>query len=103
MYSGPALPTSPASAPESITETGSTLLYPLFGSWRPPTRSSNKQVTITSGATGSGTGIADASTGTVNLGGSDAYLSASDLGPLPDDDEHPSRWRRYRSTTTCPA
>ena len=83
MYSGPALPTSPASAPESITETGSTLLYPLFGSWATAYQKLYKQVTITAGGTGSGTGIADASTGTVDLGGSDAYLSGSDRTTYP--------------------
>ncbi len=34
-------------------------------------------VTITTGGTGSGTGITDASTGTVNIGASDAYLSSA--------------------------
>ena len=83
MYSGPALPTSPATAAESITETGSTLLYPLFGSWATAYQKLYTQVTITAGGTGSGTGIADASTGTVDLGGSDAYLSGSDRTTYP--------------------
>ena len=30
---GGGIPTSPGSAPASISETGSTLLYPLFGAW----------------------------------------------------------------------
>ena len=34
-------------------------------------------MTITSGATGSGAGVADAATGTVTIGASDAYLSAA--------------------------
>jgi phosphate transport system substrate-binding protein len=82
-YTGPALPTSPAKSPESITETGSTLLYPLFGSWATAYQKLFTQVTITAGGTGSGTGIADASTGTVDLGGSDAYLSSSDRTTYP--------------------
>jgi phosphate transport system substrate-binding protein len=82
-YSGPALPTSPAKANASITETGSTLLYPLFGSWATAYQKLYTQVTITAGGTGSGTGIADASTGTVDLGGSDAYLSSSDRSSYP--------------------
>jgi len=77
-YTGPALPTSPAKANASITETGSTLLYPLFGSWATAYQKLFTQVTITAGGTGSGTGIADATTGTVNIGASDAYLSSSD-------------------------
>jgi phosphate transport system substrate-binding protein len=82
-YTGPALPTSPASTAASITETGSTLLYPLFGSWATAYQKLYPKVTITAGGTGSGTGIADASTGTVDLGGSDAYLSGSDRTTYP--------------------
>jgi phosphate transport system substrate-binding protein len=82
-YTGPALPTTPAKANEAITETGSTLLYPLFGSWATAYQKLYTQVTITAGGTGSGTGIADASTGTVDLGGSDAYLSGSDRTTYP--------------------
>jgi phosphate transport system substrate-binding protein len=82
-YTGPALPTTPAKAPASITETGSTLLYPLFGSWATAYQKLYKQVTITAGGTGSGTGISDASTGTVDLGGTDAYLSGSQRSAYP--------------------
>ena len=51
--------TAPAasSSGKSITETGSTLLFPLFGSWQTAYSEVNTKVTITSGATGSGTGI----------------------------------------------
>jgi phosphate transport system substrate-binding protein len=82
--------TTPSSAPaaanasgKSISETGSTLLFPLFGTWQTDYSTANPSVTITSGATGSGTGIADASEGLVNIGASDAYLSASDLIKYP--------------------
>ncbi len=88
---GPSLPSSPNKKPTVITETGSTLLYPLMGEW---TEAYQKQfvtsgakpapiVTIETGGTGSGTGIADATTGTVNIGASDAYLSSSDLAADP--------------------
>ncbi len=40
-------------------------------------------MTITTGATGSGTGIADAATGTVKIGASDAYLSAAQQAQYP--------------------
>ncbi len=78
--------TTPAAANasgKSISETGSTLLFPLFGTWQTAYSTANPSVTITSGATGSGTGIADASEGLVNIGASDAYLSASDLIKYP--------------------
>ena len=68
---------------KSISETGSTLLFPLFGTWQTAYSTTNTSVTITSGATGSGTGIADASEGLVNIGASDAYLSASDIEKYP--------------------
>jgi phosphate transport system substrate-binding protein len=86
---GSALPTSPNTAPETITETGSSLLYPLMGTWTSAYQkqfinSSNAPiVTIETGSTGSGTGITDAATGTVNIGASDAYLSSSDLQTYP--------------------
>jgi phosphate transport system substrate-binding protein len=84
---GAALPTAPAKTPETITETGSSLLYPLMGTWTSAYQkqfttspsSSTPIVTIETGSTGSGTGITDASTGTINIGASDAYLSSSDL------------------------
>jgi phosphate transport system substrate-binding protein len=76
--------TSSASASgKSISETGSTLLFPLFGAWQTAYSSADPSITITSGATGSGTGIADAATGLVNIGASDAYLSSSDLSQYP--------------------
>jgi phosphate transport system substrate-binding protein len=86
---GAALPTSPNTTPEVITETGSSLLYPLMGTWTSAYQkqfinSSNAPiVTIETGSTGSGTGITDAATGTVNIGASDAYLSSSDLQTYP--------------------
>ncbi len=83
-------PTSTSTTPasnnangKSISETGSTLLFPLFGTWQTAYSTANPSVTITSGATGSGTGIADASEGLVNIGASDAYLSAADLTKYP--------------------
>jgi phosphate transport system substrate-binding protein len=89
---GAALPTSPAKTPETVTETGSTLLYPLMGSWTEAYQkaypvsasSSSPLVTIETGGTGSGTGISDAANGTVNIGASDAYLSSSDVSSYPD-------------------
>jgi phosphate transport system substrate-binding protein len=86
---GSALPTAPNNTSTVITETGSSLLYPLMGTWTAAyqkqfVNSSNAPiVTIETGSTGSGTGITDAATGTVNIGASDAYLSSSDLQTYP--------------------
>jgi phosphate transport system substrate-binding protein len=63
----------------TISETGSTLLFPLFGTWQTAYSTDFPSVTITSGATGSGTGIADAATGTVTIGASDAFLSSTQM------------------------
>jgi phosphate transport system substrate-binding protein len=81
--SGSSSPAAATATGKSITETGSTLLFPLFGSWQTAYSTADPSVTITSGATGSGTGIADASEGLVNIGASDAYLSSSDMTQYP--------------------
>ncbi len=80
---GAALPSAPNSASASVTETGSTLLFPLISSWATDYQKLYKQVTITTGATGSGTGLADAATGTVDIGASDAYLSPAAKSQTP--------------------
>jgi phosphate transport system substrate-binding protein len=67
----------------SITETGSTLMFPLFGAWQTAYNTDNPDVTITTAGTGSGVGIADASTGTVTIGASDAYLSPANMQQYP--------------------
>jgi phosphate transport system substrate-binding protein len=74
---------SASSTGKTISETGSTLLFPLFGAWQTAYNSVDPSITITSGATGSGIGIADAATGLVNIGASDAYLSSSDMTQYP--------------------
>jgi phosphate transport system substrate-binding protein len=63
----------------TLTETGSTLLYPLMQAWAAAYHRQVPSVTVTVAATGSGTGIADASAGTADIGTSDAYLSSGDL------------------------
>lgn len=78
--SSTASPTAAAAASgNTITETGSTLLFPLFGAWQAAYNTANPDVKIFSAGTGSGVGIADAATGTATIGGSDAYLSAADM------------------------
>ena len=57
----------------TLSESGSTLLYPVFNSWSANYTGS----TITTLATGSGTGISSAIAGTVVIGASDAYMPPS--------------------------
>ena len=77
------LPTAPAAGAASLSETGSTLLYPLFNLWVPDYKSMFSQVTITTAGTGSGTGISSAAGGTADIGASDAYLSPADVTKYP--------------------
>jgi len=73
------IPGSPAPAAVSLTETGSTLLYPLFGAWASAYHQQFSSVSFTTAPTGSGTGIADASSGHADIGASDAFLSSGNL------------------------
>ncbi|HTX01286.1 MAG TPA: phosphate ABC transporter substrate-binding protein PstS [Acidimicrobiales bacterium] len=59
---------------DTLSETGSTLFYPLFEEWQ---GAKPLGLNISPAGTGSGTGQADAEGGTVNIGASDAYLPAS--------------------------
>jgi phosphate transport system substrate-binding protein len=63
----------------TVTETGSTLLYPLARTWAAAYHRQNPGVTVTTAGTGSGAGIEDASDGKAEIGASDAYLSSGDL------------------------
>ncbi|WP_118180958.1 phosphate ABC transporter substrate-binding protein PstS [Paraburkholderia phosphatilytica] len=62
----------------TLTETGSTLLAPLFTTWSAAYTKLHPQVHITVGSTGSAAGIEQAIAGRVNIGASDAYMSDSD-------------------------
>jgi phosphate transport system substrate-binding protein len=67
----------------SLTETGSTLLYPLWNVWAPAYNQVYPNVTIQTAGTGSGTGITDATNGTADIGASDAYLAPSQVQASP--------------------
>jgi phosphate transport system substrate-binding protein len=81
--SAAAVPSAPASASASLSETGSTLLYPLFNLWVPDYEKAYSQIKITTAGTGSGTGISQAAAGAVQIGASDAYLSSADVSKYP--------------------
>lgn len=68
----------------NLTETGSSLLYPLFNLWVPAYTKNNPDVQINTAATGSGTGIAQSTQGIVQMGSSDAYLSGAQMKKHPD-------------------
>jgi len=73
----------------TISETGSTLLYPLFNLWVPGYNETYPRVTIQTAGTGSGTGITDATNGTVEVGASDAYLSTTEKQATPQLEDIP--------------
>ncbi|MBV9794369.1 MAG: phosphate ABC transporter substrate-binding protein PstS [Actinobacteria bacterium] len=74
--SAAARPAGPASSAVSLSETGSTLLFPLFNLWAPAYQEQYSQVSISTAGTGSGKGISGAAAGTADIGASDAYLSS---------------------------
>ncbi len=63
------------SAAVTVTETGSTLIIPLFKAWVAAYAKVDPDTHITVGATDSGTGIAQAIAKQVQIGTSDAYMS----------------------------
>jgi phosphate transport system substrate-binding protein len=63
----------------TVSETGSTLLYPLFNLWSSGYSQKYPSVTIQTAGTGSGAGITDATEGTADIGASDAYLSPAEV------------------------
>ena len=67
-------------APLTLSETGSTLMYPLFQAWSASVATAMPDLHLTLGATGSGQGIDDAIASKTNLGASDAYMG--------DDQKH---------------
>jgi len=64
----------------TLTESGSTLLYPLFNEWA----ANYSRAVITTQATGSGTGISEAIAGTVIIGASDAFMTNAQVQAHPD-------------------
>jgi phosphate transport system substrate-binding protein len=66
-------------APVTINEDGSSLLYPFLQELEGPLHAQYQNVTLAAAPGGSGKGISDATSGTVQMGGSDAYLSSAQL------------------------
>jgi phosphate transport system substrate-binding protein len=76
---------TPASGPQRLSETGSSLMAPLFTQWWAPAYHTQfSQVTLSTASTSSGTGILSAAAGTTDIGASDAYLSPADVSEYPN-------------------
>ncbi len=67
------------SAAVTLQESGSSLLYPFLQELVQPVKKQYPNITLAPAAGGSGKGISDAINGTVQMGGSDAYLSPGQL------------------------
>lgn len=68
-----------ALAATRITETGSSLMYPLMNLWVAAYQGDHRDVQITTQSTGSGTGISQAIGGVAQIGASDAYMSDAQM------------------------
>jgi phosphate transport system substrate-binding protein len=64
---------------QTISEAGSSLLYPLARDWASAYQRGHQGTTVNTTSTSSGKGINAAAAGTVDIGASDAYLSSGDL------------------------
>ena len=73
---------NPASS-VTLNEDGSSLLYPFLQELVTPLHTTYSNITLAPAAGGSGKGISDAIAGNVQMGGSDAYLSAADIAKTP--------------------
>lgn len=75
----------PTSLPSvTISETGSSLLYPLFNLWVSNFTSKYSNVKLTPASTGSGTGQSSVEKGIVQIGSSDAYLTNAQASANPN-------------------
>jgi phosphate transport system substrate-binding protein len=72
------------SASLTVTETGSTLILPLFKAWTAAYAKIQPDLQVTVGGTGSEAGIAQAIAQQVQIGTSDAYMSDNDAEAHPD-------------------
>jgi phosphate transport system substrate-binding protein len=70
---------APASASRTLTETGSSLMAPLFALWAPAYHARFSQVTLRTTSSSSGEGISSAAAGKADIGASDAFLSPATL------------------------
>jgi phosphate transport system substrate-binding protein len=73
----------PVHAKTTLTEDGSSLLFPYLEAVATTFHTSNPNLGVNTEAGGSGLGISDAAAGNKDMGGSDAYLSPSEFSQYP--------------------
>ncbi len=77
----PSIPAAPSTG--TLTETGSSVMFPLVSEWQSGYTAKYPGIKISTASTNSGTGISDAGQGLVNIGTADAYMNASDTAEYP--------------------
>ncbi len=70
-------------SPVTLTEDGSSLLFPFLQELIAPLKQKFPNITLQPAAGGSGKGITDVSNGVVDMGGSDAYLTPGQMQQHP--------------------
>ena len=78
-----AVKTGNPSGSQTLSEDGSSLLYPYLQKLEPGITAAYPNITLSAAAGGSGKGQTDAISGAVDMGGSDAYLSAGQVSANP--------------------
>jgi ABC-type phosphate transport system substrate-binding protein len=73
------LASAAVAAPQTLSETGSSLMAPLFALWGPAYHARFSQVTLRTTSSSPGQGIDAAAAGPADIGASDAYLSPATL------------------------
>lgn len=71
------------SSPVTLTQAGSSLMYPYLQQMVSPLQQKYSNITLSPGAGGSGVGQSEAASGTIDMGGSDAYLSPAQFQQYP--------------------
>jgi phosphate transport system substrate-binding protein len=77
----PKIPAAPSTG--TLTETGSSVMFPLVNDWEASYTTQYPGIKISTASTNSGTGISDAGQGLVDIGTADAYMSASQTAQYP--------------------
>jgi phosphate transport system substrate-binding protein len=67
----------------TVTETGSTLIYPLMNIWANAFKHVDPAIALTTEGSGSGAGISQAISGVIAIGASDAYMSDGEMKATP--------------------
>jgi phosphate transport system substrate-binding protein len=79
----PALPASLTATSSPISEAGSSLLFPLFQLWATNFTQMYTNVKVNTAAGGSGAGLSGVEANTINIGGSDPFMTTAQSAAYP--------------------